>query len=139
MKQFTLGVLPGFLQERPVMDKTDCPVSTISPSSLTWFQVAGANEAELCGPSPHSLPLPKVLEEQLGLRLAPAKVPVEFLIIDHIEKATENCFASDHELHGPHRRAFLLIKRCELTSPSWALIIYEKFTRLAARPWGLLV
>ena len=37
-----------------------------------------------------SPPLPKALEKQLGLRLEPAKVPVEFLFIDHIEKATEN-------------------------------------------------
>ena len=35
-------------------------------------------------------PLPKALEGQLGLRLKSAKVPVEYLVVDHIEKATEN-------------------------------------------------
>jgi uncharacterized protein (TIGR03435 family) len=30
------------------------------------------------------------LREQLGLRLVPAKGPVEFLVIDHIEKPSEN-------------------------------------------------
>ena len=34
--------------------------------------------------------IPKALERQLGLHLEPAKVPVEFLYIDHIEKPTEN-------------------------------------------------
>lgn len=32
----------------------------------------------------------EALRQQLGLRLEPAKVPVEHLVIDHIEKLTEN-------------------------------------------------
>ena len=35
-------------------------------------------------------PIPKALEEQLGLHLERAKVPTEFLVIDHIEQPTEN-------------------------------------------------
>jgi len=37
-----------------------------------------------------SPPLPKALEDQLGLHLERAKVPVESLVVDHVEKATEN-------------------------------------------------
>ena len=35
-------------------------------------------------------PLPKALEVQLGLHLERAKVPLESLVVDHVEKATEN-------------------------------------------------
>jgi uncharacterized protein (TIGR03435 family) len=35
-------------------------------------------------------PMPKALEEQLGLHLERAKVPSEFVVIDHIEQPTEN-------------------------------------------------
>jgi uncharacterized protein (TIGR03435 family) len=35
-------------------------------------------------------PASKVIGEQLGLRLERAKVPVEYLVVDHFEKASEN-------------------------------------------------
>jgi uncharacterized protein (TIGR03435 family) len=35
-------------------------------------------------------PIPKALEEQLGLHLESTKIPVEFVVIDHIEEPTPN-------------------------------------------------
>jgi uncharacterized protein (TIGR03435 family) len=35
-------------------------------------------------------PLPKAFEDQLGLLLEPTKVPIEVIVVDHIEKPSEN-------------------------------------------------
>jgi uncharacterized protein (TIGR03435 family) len=35
-------------------------------------------------------PVPKALEDQLGLRLERARIPVEFIVVDHLELPTEN-------------------------------------------------
>jgi uncharacterized protein (TIGR03435 family) len=35
-------------------------------------------------------PLPQVFEEQLGLVLTRGKVPVEYIVVEHIEMPSEN-------------------------------------------------
>jgi uncharacterized protein (TIGR03435 family) len=37
-----------------------------------------------------STPIPRAIEDQLGLHLERAKVPVETVVVDHLERATEN-------------------------------------------------
>jgi uncharacterized protein (TIGR03435 family) len=92
MKQFAEGGTLGTLLDRPVVDKTNLPgvyeitflIELIMPTGI------GRGAGEPASRLQTSASIPKALEQQLGLRLQPAKVPVEFLIIDHIEKATEN-------------------------------------------------
>lgn len=55
-----------------------------------WEEQAG-NPAE--GPrvaNPDAPPLFTALEKQLGLKLEPRRIPVNYFIIDHVEKPSEN-------------------------------------------------
>ena len=79
---------------RPVIDKTGI---TGRYDIRVKFSREGTELAaiHLIGPSPASDPTgpPSIfvaLEEQLGLRLDSAKGPVEMLVIDHIERPSEN-------------------------------------------------
>lgn len=73
----------GFFQnavDRPVIDKTG--LEGFYDLTLEWAPDHGADAS---GPSVFT-----ALEEQAGLRLEPRKSPVEFVVIDHVEKPGEN-------------------------------------------------
>ena len=57
--------------------------------TLNWSQEQTAAEPGQDG-APALSPIFAVIEEQLGLKLVPTKTPIEVIVIDHIEKPTEN-------------------------------------------------
>jgi uncharacterized protein (TIGR03435 family) len=65
---------------RPVMDKTG--LSGIYSFKLDW-----ANDTAAAGELPS---LAVALQEQLGLKLEAVKGPVEFIVVDHVEKPSAN-------------------------------------------------
>jgi uncharacterized protein (TIGR03435 family) len=65
---------------RPVIDKTD-----LTGSFDIRLEYAPAPSADSTGPSIFT-----AVEEQLGLKLASDKGPVEVLVIDHVERPSEN-------------------------------------------------
>jgi len=79
--------------DRPVVDKTgftgefDLGLRFVQDDTLVGFR-------GLAGPRPaadaNSPNIFAALEEQLGLKLGPAKGPVEVLVIDHAQRPTEN-------------------------------------------------
>lgn len=86
----TMAVLAAVLSrnlERPVLDKTDLPGKF--DFRIEWTPDAGpcpeAPETAADGPS-----LFTALQSQLGLKLEPAKAPVEVIVIEHAEKAAGN-------------------------------------------------
>jgi uncharacterized protein (TIGR03435 family) len=93
LKRFGDFLSNGPTQGKPIIDKTDLP--GLYDITLRLNQVVSpptarggtANaEPEMWDPS-----LAKALEEQLGLRLESAgKLPVEYLLVDHVEKPSEN-------------------------------------------------
>src|SRR3984885_7528914 len=97
----TQTVLPG-LAGRPVVDKTGLTgrYDLALPSSILLPPLPpGASQAS-GGPPPSDAPPPlptgegesifTALPEALGLRLSPAKDQVQMLVIDHVERPTEN-------------------------------------------------
>lgn len=78
------------LVERPVVDKTGLKGNY--NFGMNWHQASGEYEA---GPFVATLPdlgepkssIFEALQEQLGLKLLPKTGPVDFVVIDHLEKA----------------------------------------------------
>jgi uncharacterized protein (TIGR03435 family) len=76
---------------RPVVDKTG--LTGTYDFDLKYAPQQNSSPIPGAEPSEASSDLPSIyiaLQEQLGLKLEPAKGPVEFLIIDHAERPLEN-------------------------------------------------
>lgn len=83
---------------RPVMDRTD--LKGKYGFKLEWAPAPGESGAESLGLPPVALPPPSAdstapsiftaLEEQLGLKLESTKGPAEMVVIDHVERPSEN-------------------------------------------------
>jgi len=91
-----LAGLLGMALDRPVLDKTGLadPFEihlAFAPDDPAATGPAVANPG--APPAPKASDVPGIFEaiqEQLGLKLVPAKGPVDLLVIDHIEKPSEN-------------------------------------------------
>ena len=90
----SMGALAEFLSQsadRPVLDRTE--LRGVYDVQLDWAPESDAAAGgKIDDAAVSSLPpLPAALEHQLGLKLAPAKAPIQVFIVDHAEKApTEN-------------------------------------------------
>jgi len=91
MADFVTRIMPQF--DRPLLDKTglnggyDFSLEyTAQPPGITAAQAAGLG---LPDPEP-GLPIIASIRGQLGLRVVPAKEPVETLVIDHAERSSGN-------------------------------------------------
>jgi bla regulator protein blaR1 len=74
---------------RVVLDKTGLSGSYDFLLKWTPLEASGLS-ASAPSPDSESVSLFTAIEEQLGLKLVPAKGPGEVLIIDHIERPSEN-------------------------------------------------
>ena len=76
-----------FLSGRTILDRTG--LNGIYDFTLTWapeqLDASTTPDSTPSGPS-----LFTAVQEQLGLRLVPTKVPVEVIVIDHIERPSLN-------------------------------------------------
>jgi uncharacterized protein (TIGR03435 family) len=87
--------LLNLVLDRPVMDKTgiagrfdihlEFSLDQVTPGLLGLVPDAPAEAAD-----PTGLTIFTAIQERLGLKLEPAKGPVELLVIDHVEKPSTN-------------------------------------------------
>jgi uncharacterized protein (TIGR03435 family) len=95
----TLSALAGLLGmalDRPVIDKTGITNQfeihlLFSPDDSSAPRRATADlDAPAAVRAPDAPGIFQAIQEQLGLKLVPAKGPVDVLVIDHIERPSEN-------------------------------------------------
>jgi len=76
---------------RPVVDKTGLTGNYVLTLKWTPDTEPSASPADSAAPSDVSGPsIFTAVQEQLGLKLVSTKGPVKILVIDHIERPTEN-------------------------------------------------
>jgi len=86
--------LANVVLDRPVVDKTG--IAGTFDFSLKWtpdesqFSALGLRAPAPADNSDAPTPLFEAIQEQLGLKLEPEKIPAEVLVIDHIERPSGN-------------------------------------------------
>src|SRR5262249_49174574 len=76
----SLGAVGG---DRPVIDKTGLTGKyDIRLEATPEFRINN-------NPQPDDLSIFNAIQQQLGLKLEPQKVPIEVLVVDHVEKPSE--------------------------------------------------
>jgi bla regulator protein blaR1 len=83
--QLLTRIIVGDLGERPVVDRTGF-TGSFDITALTWAPLAEPGNAN----QPEGPPIQNALKQKLGIRVIPAKDPIEVLVIDHIERPTPN-------------------------------------------------
>jgi uncharacterized protein (TIGR03435 family) len=81
--------------DRPVIDKTGITGRfnfriEFAPDEATPFFRTAGGDPSAATPEPTGPSIFTALREQLGLKLESAKGPVEFLVIEHVERPSEN-------------------------------------------------
>lgn len=85
----SMQMLVGYLSTRPVLGRPVLDRTGLTGTydfSMPILGAWGTNH----DPDPSEESIVSVLQRSLGLKLEPTKAPVHFLIIDHIERPTEN-------------------------------------------------
>lgn len=85
MEDVVGGISNAFL-DRPVLDKTG--LTGTYDFKLTYTPDTRANRAG--DPDPNDISIFTAVQEQLGLRLEPQKAEVEILVVDRVEKPSDN-------------------------------------------------
>lgn len=82
--------------KRPVIDKTgltgtfDVHLRWARDPEPAGIRLADDSGAPAVTADPNAPSLPAAIEEQLGLKLEPARGPVEYLVVDHVERPSGN-------------------------------------------------
>jgi uncharacterized protein (TIGR03435 family) len=87
MRQF-VDIL-GYLVDVPLVDKTN--ITSTFDVKLEWDpETVSANALPASADGPGGADIRTALRGQLGLRLVSVKLPVEVLVVDSVDKHSEN-------------------------------------------------
>ncbi len=86
MRQFV--EILGYLVDVPLVDKTG--ITGAFEAKLEWAPEPASADAQPAPEVSDRADLRTALREQLGLRLVSVKLPVEVLVVDSVEKPSEN-------------------------------------------------
>jgi uncharacterized protein (TIGR03435 family) len=94
-RNMTLPVLATYLPsigdlDRPVIDRTGLQGSIDFSLEFTPEAYLPENSGVAADPDVRITSFHEALEKQLGLLLAPAKAPLDVLVVDHVERPEEN-------------------------------------------------
>ena len=94
-RNMTLPVLATYLPsigdlDRPVIDRTGIQASVDFSLEFTPEAYLPENSGVAADPDTPITTFHEALDKQLGLILAPAKAPLDVLIVDHVERPSEN-------------------------------------------------
>jgi uncharacterized protein (TIGR03435 family) len=81
-----VGGIANSFPDRPVVDRTG--LTGTYEVKLTYTPDIRSNRTG--DPDPSEISIFTAVQEQLGLRLAPEKAMIEILVVDHVEKPSEN-------------------------------------------------
>jgi uncharacterized protein (TIGR03435 family) len=88
--------LLNLILDRPVIDTTavsgrfDIRLEFSRDQAVSKLPESGSDASAAAASDPTRPTIFTAIQEQLGLKLTPARGPVESLVIDHIERPTEN-------------------------------------------------
>lgn len=84
-----LAEILSFRLGRPVVDRTE--LKGFFEVTLAWAEGEGGSNSPLqAGDSPSWPSIFTAVQEQLGLTLEAEKLPVDIIVIDHVERPSEN-------------------------------------------------
>ena len=83
--QALIRPIGGDAGDRPIVDHSGF-TGYFDVTDLTWAPLGDATAAS----TPDAPSLTVALEEKLGIKLVPAKDPIEVLVIDSIDRPSEN-------------------------------------------------
>ena len=83
--QLLARIISADAGDRPIVNHTGF-TGYFDIADLTWAPLGDASAEN----APDAPSLTVALEKTLGIKLVPAKAPIEVLVIDHIDKPSEN-------------------------------------------------
>jgi bla regulator protein BlaR1 len=90
LADYLVTIPPAFEFGRPIIDQTGLSGTFDFSLSIVFARMGSSAAGTDALPDAGGPNFDEALKEQLGLKLKPAKAPIQILVIDHVERPSEN-------------------------------------------------